>query len=315
MSHFPLWPAQASGYAAEVDHLTIAIFVLVVLLSAPVFVLILAFAVKYRRGRAANRAHRVDHNMALELSWAIVPFLLLLIFYVWATRLYFDIHRAPPGALEVQVVAKQWMWKFQHPGGQREINELHIPVDKPIRLTMASQDVIHSLFIPALRLKQDVVPGRYTSLWFTADKEGTYPLRCSQFCGADHSLMGGHVHVLSDAAYARWLEQAGVDRSLAAQGAALFRSRGCSGCHGPSSTVKAPSLNGLFGKEVPLENGQTVVADEQYIRDSILLPQKQIAAGYPKIMPTFQNILSEEEVQKLVAYIQSLGTADQKATK
>lgn len=315
MSHFPLWPAQASTYAGEVDHLTIAIFVLVVLLSAPVFVLILAFAVKYRRGRAANRAHRVDHNMALELSWAIIPFLLLLIFYVWATRLYFDIHRAPPGALEVQVVAKQWMWKFQHPGGQREINELHIPVDKPIRLTMASQDVIHSLFIPALRLKQDVVPGRYTSLWFTADKEGTYPLRCSQFCGADHSVMGGRVHVLSDTAYARWLEQAGVDQSLAAQGAALFRSRGCSGCHGASSTVKAPSLNGLFGKEVPLENGQTVIADEQYIRDSILLPQSQIAAGYPHIMPTFQNVLSEEDVLKLVAYVKSLGAEPREAPR
>lgn len=315
MSHFPLWPAQASGYAAEVDHLTIAVVVLVVLLSAPVFVLMLVFAVKYRRGRAANRAHRADHNMALELSWAIVPFLLLLIFYVWSTRLYFDIHRAPPGALEVQVVAKQWMWKFQHPGGQREINDLHIPVDKPIRLTMASQDVIHSLFIPALRLKQDVVPGRYTSLWFTADKQGTYPLRCSQFCGADHSLMGGRVYVLSDAAYARWLEQAGVDQSLAAQGAALFRSRGCSGCHGPSSRVKAPSLDGLFGKPVPLENGRTVVADEQYIRDSILLPQSQIAAGYPHIMPTFRNVLSEADVLKLVAYIKSLGGEPREAPR
>jgi cytochrome c oxidase subunit II len=203
-------------------------------------------------------------------------------------------------------VAKQWMWKFQHPGGQREINELHVPIGRPILLTLASQDVVHDLYVPVLRLKQDVVPGRYTSLWFNADTVGTYRLECSQFCGADHALMGGYVHLLAPSDYARWLEQAGTDMSLASQGAALFRTRGCSGCHGAAATVKAPKLEGLFGHEVPLADGSVVTADEQYVRDSILLPHAQVAAGYPDIMPSFQNVLGEDDVLKLVAYIKSL---------
>jgi cytochrome c oxidase subunit 2 len=198
------------------------------------------------------------------------------------------------------------MWKFQHPGGQREINELHVPIGRPILLTLASQDVIHDLYVPALRLKQDVVPGRYTSLWFNADTVGSFRLECSQFCGADHAVMGGYVHLLSPSNYARWLEQAGTDMSLAAQGAALFRTRGCSGCHGAAATVKAPKLEGLFGHEVPLSDGSVVTADAQYIRDSILMPHSQVAAGYPDIMPTFQNVLGEDDVLKLVAYIKSL---------
>jgi cytochrome c oxidase subunit 2 len=307
MSGLPVWPQQASAYSNELDWLVIAFTVLIVALSAPVFFLMVGFAVKYRRGRAADRSHPVNTRVGLEISWAGIPFLLLLVFYVWSTRLFFDQHHPPANALEIQVVAKQWMWKFQHPGGQREINELHVPVGRPVALTMASQDVIHSLFIPALRLKQDVVPGRYTYLWFIADKAGTYALRCTQFCGVDHALMGGHFVAQSPSDYARWLEQADVDRSLAVQGAALFRSRGCSGCHGPSSTVKAPPLEGLFGKEVPLASGEIVAADEQYIRDSILLPHAQVAAGYPDIMPTFQNVLSEGDVLKIVAYIKSLG--------
>jgi cytochrome c oxidase subunit 2 len=308
VSHLPLWPLEASAHSGEVDRLVIGLVILSILLSAPVFILMAAFAVKYRRGRTADRRHRIDHNMALEVSWAVIPFLLLLVFYTWSTELFLELRHPPADALEIDVVAKQWMWKFQHPGGQREINDLHVPLNRAVKLVMASQDVIHSLFVPALRLKQDVVPGRYTTLWFKADKTGSYPLRCSQFCGTDHSLMGGHLYVLSASDYARWLEQSKVDGSLAAQGATLFRDRGCSGCHGAASTVKAPSLNGLFGRPVPLENGQVVTADEQYIRDSILLPQSQIAAGYPHIMPTFQNVLSEDDVLKLVAYIKSLAT-------
>lgn len=306
MNGFPLWPAQASAYSGEIDRLLIAFTVLIVALSAPVFVLLIVFAVKYRRGRAANRRHPVNQRVGLEISWALIPFVLLLVFYVWSTRLYFDLHHPPVDALEIQVVAKQWMWKFQHPGGQREIDELHVPANRAILLTMASQDVIHSLFIPALRLKQDVVPGRYTTLWFTADAPGSYALRCSQFCGVDHAVMGGRLVVQKPGDYVHWLEQADVDKSLAEQGAALFRSRGCSGCHGAASTVKAPQLEGLFGKEVPLADGQVVVADEQYIRDSILLPHSQVAAGYPDKMPTFQNVLDESEVLKLVAYVKSL---------
>jgi cytochrome c oxidase subunit 2 len=271
-----------------------------------VFILIVVFAVKYRRGRPANRKHPQNRNVAVEVSWSVIPFLALLGFYVWSTELFAGLHRPPADALEIDVVAKQWMWKFQHPEGQAEIDELHVPTGQPVKLTMASQDVIHSLFIPALRIKQDVVPGRYTSIWFTADKPGTYRLACSQYCGTNHSEMTGSFIAMSPADYARWLGQSSNDSSLAAEGAALFRSRGCSGCHGPASTVHAPSLVGLYGNPVPLQSGQVVVADDEYLRDSILLPQSQIAAGYPPIMPTFQNVLSEEDVLKIVAYIKSL---------
>jgi cytochrome c oxidase subunit 2 len=302
-----LAPEQASAYGGAVDTLFIAFAALVVLLSAPVFILMLVFAVKYRRGRTVDRTHARNRNVWLEVSWALLPFLLILGFFVWATKLFFDEQRPPPGALQIAVVAKQWMWKFQHPGGQAEIDELHVPTGEPVTLTMASQDVIHSLYVPALRIKQDVLPGRYTRLWFTVDAAGTYPLDCAEFCGTDHSAMTGRLIAMAPADYATWLEDAGTDRSLAAEGEALFRSSGCSGCHGPSSTVHAPNLEGLFGRPVPLASGEVVTADEQYVRDSILLPQAQVAAGYPAIMPTYANLLGEDEVMALVAYIRSLG--------
>lgn len=306
------WAGEASHHAQSVDHLMEAFALLSVMLSAPVFVLMAWFAVKYRRGKTANRKHAVNRNVVLEVSWAAIPFVLILGFYVWATQLFIELYHPPGNALEIDVVAKQWMWKFQHPGGQREIDELHVPAGQPVKLVMASQDVIHSLYVPALRLKQDVVPGRYTTMWFTADKPGRYALTCAEFCGANHSVMGGDLVVMAAADYAKWLDSANVDMSLADAGKALFRSRGCSGCHGPSATVHAPSLAGLYGHQVPLENGQMVTADDQYIRDSILLPQAQIAAGYPHIMPTYKNVLSEDEVLKLVAYIKSLEGGDDK---
>jgi cytochrome c oxidase subunit 2 len=306
MSFIPLWPASISGYSYQVDLLVVSFTVLIVALSAPVFILIIVFAVKYRRGRVANRKHPVNRNVIVEVSWSVSPFLSLLGFYVWSTELFAGLHRPPADALEIDVVAKQWMWKFQHPEGQAEIDELHVPTGQPVKLTMASQDVIHSLFIPALRIKQDVVPGRYTSLWFTADKPGTYRLACSQYCGTNHSEMTGSFVAMKPADYAKWLGQFSNDPSLAAEGASLFRGRGCSGCHGPASIVHAPSLAGLYGNPVPLQSGEVVVADDEYLRDSILLPQSQIVAGYPAIMPTFQNVLGEEDVLKIVAYIKSL---------
>jgi cytochrome c oxidase subunit 2 len=303
------WPGTISAHAAGVDRLFVEVVVLVLMLSAPVFILTIVFAFRYRRGKPADRRHAPRRNVWVEVSWAVIPFLLLIAFYVQATEQFADLYRPPAGAMPIDVVAKQWMWKFQHPEGQQEINELHVPAGVPVTLTMASQDVIHSLFIPALRIKQDVVPGRYTHMWFRADRPGSYQLLCAEFCGTDHSLMGGHFIVMTPGDYATWLQRSRVDDTLAAQGAALFRSRGCSGCHGPSSTVHAPPLEGLFGSTVPLQDGRTVIADAQYIRDSILLPQSQIAAGYPPIMPTFQNQLSEDEVLKLVAYVESLGAA------
>ncbi|TWB20934.1 cytochrome c oxidase subunit II [Nitrospirillum bahiense] len=303
------WGGQASHHAHQVDTLFLGLAALAVLLSAPVFILIPWFAVKYRRGKPADRTHAANRSVWLEVSWAAIPFLATLAFYVWSTRLYIDLYQPPAEALAINAVGKQWMWKFQHPGGQAEINELHVPAGRPVVVTLASQDVIHSLFVPALRLKQDVVPGRYTRLWFTADTPGSYALVCAQFCGADHAVMGGRLVVQTPADYARWLEGMGTDGSLAAQGAVLFRTRGCSGCHGAASTVHAPPLEGLYGRPVPLADGSVVTADDQYLRDSILLPQAQVAAGYPAIMPTFQNVLGEEDVLKLVAYIKSLANA------
>jgi cytochrome c oxidase subunit 2 len=302
-----LMPTEGSAYSQHVDVFALAFSALILALAAPVFILIIFYAIKYRRGKPANRVHPPERNLRLELSWSILPFLMLLAFFGWSTALFATRYFPPADALTIDVVAKQWMWKFQHPEGQGEINELHVPVNQPVKLTMASQDVIHSLFVPALRLKQDVVPGRYTVMWFTPDKVGTFRLTCAEFCGTDHSVMGGTIVVMTQADYSRWLSQSTTDEDLASAGAALFRSHGCSGCHGPSATVHAPKLDGVYGGPVPLSDGSIVTADDEYIRDSILLPQKQVAAGYPPIMPTFQNVLSEEEVLQLVAYIKSIG--------
>ncbi|MFD0390877.1 cytochrome c oxidase subunit II [Tistrella bauzanensis] len=243
---FTRWAGEASAHAGQVDLLVLGFTLLVAALSLPVFVLMVVFALRYRRGRAVNRRHPINRNVWIEVSWAIIPFILIVMFFVWATSLYVDIYHPPDDAIEIQVEAKQWMWKFQHPGGQREIDELHVPAGEPVRLTMASQDVIHSLYVPALRLKRDVVPGRYVSMWFTADRPGDYVMTCAEFCGTNHSTMGGRLVVMAPADYARWLAEADVDRSLAAQGAALFRSAGCSGCHGASATVHAPPWPGFM---------------------------------------------------------------------
>lgn len=304
-----LWPVAASAYAHKVDVLFVGFSALVLLLTLPVFVLLIVFAVKYRRGQVADRTRPASRNVWLETSWAVVPFLLTLGFFGYATWLFLDEREAPPDALEIHAVGRQWMWKFEHPGGQREINELHVPAGRPVRVVLSSQDVIHSLFLPALRLKQDAVPGRYTSLWFIADRPGTYALRCAEFCGMDHSVMGGRFVVMDDGAYARWLGQSGTDGSLAEQGAVLFRDLGCSGCHSTRSTRRAPPLEGLYGRSTPLDDGRVVIADDQYLHDSILYPQQAVAAGYASIMPTFAGQVSEAELMRLVAYLKALGSS------
>ena len=306
---FPLWPGAASQHARQVDWLIGAFGTLVWLLALPVFVVSLYFMLRYRRGRPANRQRPPKGSILIETSWAVIPFVLVMGFYVWSTSLYFRLERPPPDALTINVVAKQWMWKAQHPSGAAEIDSLHVPVNTPVRLVMTSQDVIHSLYLPALRIKQDVVPGRYTQEWFTADRTGTYPLRCAEFCGTDHSAMTGELVIMQPEDYARWQRQASVAGTLAAQGAGLFRQYGCSGCHAAGSSVHAPRLEGVYGSPVPLADGRIVQADDQYIHDSIVQPSRDVAAGYAPIMPTFGNVLSEEQVSQLVAYVKSLGTA------
>ncbi|MGH3266812.1 MAG: cytochrome c oxidase subunit II [Trebonia sp.] len=307
----PLWPVEASAHAARVDALFAAFSALSIALTLPVFILMLVYAIRYRRGRQADRTHRLSQNVLVETSWTVIPFLLTLAFFVYAAMLYLDLGRSPADSLVIDVVAKQWMWKFEHPGGQREIDELHVPVGQDVALSMTSQDVIHSFFVPALRIKQDVLPGRYTHLWFNADRPGTYDLRCSQFCGMDHSRMIGRVIVLSRPGYAAWLGQAGTSGALAEQGKALFQSLGCGGCHEGQSSIRAPSLAGVYGQQTPLQDGRTVTADDQYLRDSILDPNRDVVAGYQPQMPTFQGQVSEDDLLKLVAYIKSLGRQPQ----
>jgi cytochrome c oxidase subunit 2 len=281
----------------------------VVVLAGPVFVLIAAFAIKYRRGQPANREHIINQSLPVELSWALIPFVVVIGFFIYAAWLFFSVHQPPPGTLTIDVVAKQWMWKFQHPEGQREIDDLHVPVGQPVRLVMTSQDVIHDLYLPALRIKQDVLPGRYTSLWFKADKPGVYRLLCSQFCGLDHALMRGRFIVMPQADYARWLTTSQVDGGLAAEGKAIYARLGCGGCHDLGSAVRAPPLAGLAGSSVPLADGRTVIADAQYLRDSILIPNRDVVAGYTAVMPTYANLVGEDEMVPLIAYLQSLAPA------
>lgn len=306
-----LWPTQLSQHAEQVDLLIGTFGAMVWLLTLPVFVLMIVFLLRYRRSNTdVDREHAPSQGLWIELSWSVIPFLLTIGFFIWATALFLDLRRPPADAFTIHVVGKQWMWKVQHPSGAAEINTIHVPAHTPVRLQMTARDVIHSLYVPALRIKEDVLPGRYTQLWFTAENTGSFPLRCAEFCGADHSVMGGSLIVLAPADYARWVARQGrmgADQGLAGQGARLYRQLGCSGCHGPASTVRAPTLAGIFGQPVALAGGGITRADEQYLADSILLPNKQVVAGYAAIMPTYANALAPEQVNALVAYLKSLG--------
>ncbi|MDX1654696.1 MAG: cytochrome c oxidase subunit II [Candidatus Competibacteraceae bacterium] len=309
---FDLYLPQASANAPQVDTLFWALTAMSFLMVFTLGFLVFLFCVRFRFGveiRRRPHAPRSKGRIA-EFSWTIIPVLIFLGLFVWAGQLYLEQEYPPDNALNIHVVAKQWMWKFQHPDGQREVDELHLPRGRPVRLVMTSQDVIHSFYVPSFRLKQDVVPGRYTSLWFVPTRTGRYRLFCAEFCGTSHSQMGGAVVVMEPEDYQSWLDRRNPGASLAAQGKSLFMSLGCSGCHAPGSTVRAPDLSGVFGRPVALSDGQVVIADESYIRDSILLPDRQVVAGFKPIMPSFQGQISEEAILKLIAYIQSLAVAE-----
>jgi cytochrome c oxidase subunit 2 len=303
----PIWPTRASAYAGQVDFLFLSLIVITVLTLGLVVFLLTLFAAKYRHGSNAVRHEPTKKTWRFEIAWTAVTLVIFVGLAIWGADLYTKLYNPPANALQIFVVGKQWMWKAQHPGGQREINELHVPVGEDVRLVMASQDVIHSFYIPALRIKQDVVPGRYETMWFRADKVGRYHLFCAEYCGTDHAEMGGWVTVMNPREFADWLQAQGGQETLAAEGEQLFRRYGCSGCHEPGSTVRAPNLSGVFGSPVPLSDGSVVVADERYVRDSILDPKAQVAAGYSPVMPTFKGEVSEDDLAKLVAYIESIG--------
>jgi len=301
------YPMQASVYAGEWDRLFAVLTVVSALVVAAVFIAIVGFSIRYRRGSRAPRGVLPEIiTNELELGWTAATAIAFLFLFWWAAVQQLHNVVPPANAIEMHVVAKQWMWKVQQPNGVREINELHAPVGRPVRLIMTSQDVIHSLFLPALRLKQDVLPGRYTYLSFTADKPGVYHLLCAELCGSEHSRMTGRLVLMNAADYAKWSAAQPGAENLAAEGEKLFRSYGCSGCHAPQSSVHAPDLNGVFGRRVQLAGGRTVTADEAYLRDSILLPQKDVVAGFSPVMPSFQGTVSDDDMVKLIAYLKSL---------
>jgi cytochrome c oxidase subunit 2 len=302
------FPRAASTTASHTD----AIYLGLVGISAAVVLLvgtlILVFAIRYRRGAKVDRGPVPDLvGREVEIVWTAATFFAFVAIFGWAAAQDFTLlNPAPPGSLEIHVLAKQWMWKTQHPGGQREIDALHVPVHQPIRLVMNSADVIHSFFVPAFRLKRDIVPGRTEELQFEATTPGTYQLFCSEFCGTDHSHMLGEVTAMTPQDYARWLAEQPQDDGIARQGEALFRELGCSGCHGANARVRAPPLEGVFGRPVPLSDGRVVTADDAYVRDSILVPKKDVVAGYEPVMPTFAGRVGEGELLALAAYIRSL---------
>jgi cytochrome c oxidase subunit 2 len=309
----PFWQPGNSVHAADVDLLFAGLLAVSVLVLTLLFFLLFTFAIRYRAGSHADRDHRIKKSWHWEVGWTAATMVAFLVLFAWGAHLYFEGYQARADALPIYVVAKQWMWKVQHPGGQREIDELHIPVGQPIRLIMASQDVIHSFFMPAFRIKRDVVPGRYESLSFEAERTGIYNLFCAEYCGTDHSRMTGRVVVLSQADYETWLTHQNASGTLASEGAGLFRQLGCSGCHGAGSAVRAPPLEGLYGRPVPLQSGEVVTADDKYIRDSILLPRAQIVAGYEPKMPSYEGKATEDDLIRLIAYIKSLAGSERSA--
>ena len=271
-----------------------------------IFFLIYVFAVRYRRKSEQEVPEQIPGLLKLEILWSVIPFLLCMVVFVWGATLYFDTYSPPKDALEYYVVGKQWMWHIQHPTGQREINELHVPTGQPIKLTMATEDVIHSFYIPAFRVKRDVVPGRYTSMWFEATKPGEYHLFCAEYCGTKHSQMRGRVVVMEPADYQNWLSGGVANEPLEVIGEKKFRQLACHTCHVDKPDARGPSLVGVFGEPVRLQNGQTVTVDETYIRESILNPNAKIAAGYRPVMPTFKGQIDEVGLLQITAYIKSL---------
>jgi cytochrome c oxidase subunit 2 len=318
---------QASTAAAPIDWLILAITAITVFFSGGIFIAIIFLAWKYRRGHKVDRSHPPQHNETIEVVWSVIPLLICLGIFIWATTLFMSARRVPPGAMEIYVTGKQWMWKVQHPDGRWENNQLHIPVGRTVKLTLTSADVIHAFFVPAFRLKTDVIPGQYTYLWFKPTQIGTYHLFCAEFCGTLHSGMVGSVTVMEPGDYERWLSTGRYAQTAAAAGEVQFRQHGCSGCHAGSGSVRAPALEGIYGRPIPVQipppglnnlqlrralvnlRATTVLADDRYIHDSIVLPQQEIAAGYSPIMPPFKNRLTEEEIFQLTAYIRSLGSS------
>ncbi len=306
-----IWPLpdDASTFASRVDTLYFFIIGTTVAVSTLVAVLVIYFAIRYRRRSEDEIPVSIVGSHALEIAWSSIPLCIVMVMFGWSAWLYVDMSTAPADALEVYVIGKQWMWKSQHPDGQREINELHVPVGKPVKLTMTSEDVIHSFFVPDFRTKQDVIPGRYTSLWFQATKPGRFRIYCAEYCGTDHSKMVGWVVASEPSEHQQWLSSR-ADLSLALRGRALFLKYQCVTCHSSDSQAKAPSLEEIYLKPVRLADGKSIVADESYLRESIQNPRAKVVAGFEPIMPAYQGRLEkdreEQDLLELLAYVKAL---------
>jgi len=306
---FPLFPPNASSVATEMDLLYFFIVAVCAFFAVLVTLLVVVFTIKFRRRSPEDVGADIHGSLALELTWTVIPFILAMVMFAWGADLAFRLVRPPRDAMEIWVVGKQWMWKIQHPDGTREINQLHVPIGRPVRLNMGSEDVLHDFSIPAFRVKMDVVPGRMTTMWFTATKPGTYHLFCAEYCGTKHSGMIGEVIAMEPHDYEAWLSGGRTTGTPVENGERLFADIGCITCHKDDSTGRGPSLRGVFGSAVELTDGRTVVADENYIRESIMNSQAKVVRGYQGIMPPYQGMISEENLMQLVAYIRTLRPA------
>jgi cytochrome c oxidase subunit II len=304
----PLFPEAASTIAPRVDALYLFLVGLTAFMTILIAALVVIFMVKYKRRDPNSIGARIHGGMALEIIWSIIPLVIVLGIFVWATGLFFDIARPPAETMNIYATGKQWMWKFQHLDGQREINELHVPVGRKVKMIMTSEDVIHDLYVPAFRVKADVIPGRYSHIWFEATKAGEYHLFCAEYCGTKHSGMIGKVVVMEPDDFQAWLSGGVQEGSLASAGNKLFQDLACNTCHRPDAQGRGPVLQNLFGKTVTLASGDNVVVDEAYIRESILTPSQKVTAGFQPTMPTFQGLVSEEGILQLIEYVKSLKT-------
>ncbi|MFL5333232.1 MAG: cytochrome c oxidase subunit II [Geminicoccaceae bacterium] len=309
LSNLPFFPPQGSTHAASVDALYLFFVAVTAFFSLLIATLVVFFAVRYRRRDPNEVGAPIHGSLILELTWTFIPLVIAMVMFVWGASLYFQVTTPPSNAMEVYVVGKRWMWKAQHVSGQREINELHVPVGQPVKLIIGSEDVLHAYWVPAFRMKMDAVPGRTTTMWFEASKAGTYQLFCAEYCGMSHSRMIGKVTAMEPAAFQTWLAGGKATGTMADLGAKVFTDLGCVTCHMDSGQGRGPSLKGVFGSQVTLSTGQKITADEAYVRESILTPQAKMVAGFPPLMPTFQGVVSEEQIAQLTAYIKSLATA------
>ena len=309
---FKLLPVAATEYAKQVDELYLFILVVSAIFTALFVVLLVGFTIRYRQRAGVKEMPPAPHeHNVLEMVGGGLLLVLLMVMFFWGAKLFFVAQRPPADAMEILVSGKQWMWKLQHPSGRKEINTLTIPRGRAIKLTMTSEDVIHSFFIPAFRVKNDAVPGKYTQIWFKPEKEGTYYLFCTEYCGTEHSRMGGFVHVISPEEYDRWSAGLGPgDETPVQAGTRLFSELGCVACHGNNAAALGANLDNIFGKEVTFTDGTTLVRDDDYLRESILNPQARIVAGYAPIMPTFQGSVNDEQLGQLIAYIKSLSSSN-----